>query len=208
MPATIISVAGTPKLKLYVMDCGRGKPIKLERISSGRSISIDAGKESDQDLEIGVSLTATEMQLFVSFLNKGHRTPTLRLFFFLYVLFHVQYFVLSNEKSLHYHCWYCVMCCSRIQISILLNVYSFIFLRIKKQSAGPVKDGPEKKTGKNRTDMCVVGPVFDLDHSVTPVPVYYRPIRSMNCAYRRRRWFSNNHSWRKYEHVWGRRPTY
>ncbi|KAJ0816459.1 putative anthocyanin 6''-O-malonyltransferase [Helianthus annuus] len=72
-PTTIISIAGTPKLKLYDIDFGWGKPKKLERISLdyGASISIDAGKESDQDLEIGVCLTATQMQDFVRAFNLG-----------------------------------------------------------------------------------------------------------------------------------------
>ncbi|KAJ0816257.1 putative anthocyanin 6''-O-malonyltransferase [Helianthus annuus] len=73
IPTAIISIAGTPKLKLYDIDFGWGKPKKLERISLdyGASISIDAGKESDQDLEIGVCLTATQMQDFVRVFNLG-----------------------------------------------------------------------------------------------------------------------------------------
>ncbi|MFS7989748.1 putative anthocyanin 6''-O-malonyltransferase [Helianthus anomalus] len=73
IPTAIISIAGTPKLKLYDTDFGWGKPEKLERISLdyGASISIDAGKESDQDLEIGVCLTATQMQDFVCVFNLG-----------------------------------------------------------------------------------------------------------------------------------------
>ncbi|KAM0065389.1 putative anthocyanin 6''-O-malonyltransferase [Helianthus debilis subsp. tardiflorus] len=73
VPTTIISIAGTPKLKLYDIDFGWGKPKKLERISLdyGASISIDAGKESDQDLDIGVCLTATQMQDFVRVFNLG-----------------------------------------------------------------------------------------------------------------------------------------
>ncbi|KAL9992078.1 putative anthocyanin 6''-O-malonyltransferase [Helianthus debilis subsp. tardiflorus] len=73
IPTAIISIAGTPKLKLYDIDFGWGKPKKLERISLdyGASISIDAGKESDQGLEIGVCLTATQMQDFVRVFNLG-----------------------------------------------------------------------------------------------------------------------------------------
>ncbi|KAI3743276.1 hypothetical protein L1987_60982 [Smallanthus sonchifolius] len=73
VPTSMISIAGTPKLKLYDLDFGWGKPKKLERISLdyGASISIDAGKESDQDLEIGVCLTATQMRAFVRIFNLG-----------------------------------------------------------------------------------------------------------------------------------------
>ncbi|KAI3677004.1 hypothetical protein L1987_86622 [Smallanthus sonchifolius] len=71
VPTTMISIAGTPKIKLYDLDFGWGKPKKPERISLdyGASISIDAGKESDQDLEIGVCLTSTQMHAFVRFLD-------------------------------------------------------------------------------------------------------------------------------------------
>ncbi|KAI3743277.1 hypothetical protein L1987_60983 [Smallanthus sonchifolius] len=70
---TLMSIGGTPKLKLYELDFGWGKPKKLDWISLdyGPSVSIDAGKESEQDFEIGVSLTATQMHAFVRILNLG-----------------------------------------------------------------------------------------------------------------------------------------
>lgn len=73
MPKTIISISGTPKFKFYDMDFGWGKPKKLEKISLdyGANISIDAGREDHQDLEIGVCLTATQMQVFVHVFNRG-----------------------------------------------------------------------------------------------------------------------------------------
>lgn len=72
-PMTMISIAGTPKLKLYEIDFGWGKPQKLERVSLdyGASISIDAGKECDKDIEIGVCLTNEQMEVFVRNFNLG-----------------------------------------------------------------------------------------------------------------------------------------
>ncbi|KAL9994647.1 putative anthocyanin 6''-O-malonyltransferase [Helianthus debilis subsp. tardiflorus] len=73
IPTTIISVSGTPKLKLHDIDFGWGKPKKFEKISLdySASISIDAGKESDQDFEIGICLTPPQMQEFVRIFNLG-----------------------------------------------------------------------------------------------------------------------------------------
>ncbi|KAL4572487.1 hypothetical protein LXL04_019266 [Taraxacum kok-saghyz] len=50
-----IGVAGTPKLKIYDVDFGWGKPRKYETVSIDRngSISVNACKESPEDLEIG-----------------------------------------------------------------------------------------------------------------------------------------------------------
>ncbi|PWA39876.1 transferase, Chloramphenicol acetyltransferase-like domain protein [Artemisia annua] len=72
-PLTMISIAGTPKLKLYDIDFGWGKPKKLERVSLdyGASISIDAGKECDKDIEIGVCLTNAQMEVFARNFNLG-----------------------------------------------------------------------------------------------------------------------------------------
>lgn len=73
MPTTIIGISGTPKIKLYELDFGWGKPKKIEKVSidySG-SISIDACKESYEDMEIGVCLTDDEMQAFVRVFNEG-----------------------------------------------------------------------------------------------------------------------------------------
>nr|GEV61680.1 malonyl-coenzyme A:anthocyanin 3-O-glucoside-6''-O-malonyltransferase-like [Tanacetum cinerariifolium] len=67
MPTTMIGVAGTPKLKSYDIDFGWGKPKKVETISIdfSKSISMNACKESSNDLEIGVVLPAKEMEIFV-----------------------------------------------------------------------------------------------------------------------------------------------
>nr|GFC85174.1 malonyl-coenzyme A:anthocyanin 3-O-glucoside-6''-O-malonyltransferase-like [Tanacetum cinerariifolium] len=73
MPSTMIGVAGTPKLKSYDIDFGWGKPKKVETISldfSG-SISMNACKESSDDLEIGVVLPANEMDICVRTFQDG-----------------------------------------------------------------------------------------------------------------------------------------
>ncbi|KAF5755932.1 putative anthocyanin 6''-O-malonyltransferase [Helianthus annuus] len=66
-PTTTIWVAGTPKLKFYDMDFGWGKPKKIEIVSTdyNGAISVNACKEKNEDLEIGVSLSRTEMVSFV-----------------------------------------------------------------------------------------------------------------------------------------------
>ncbi|KAI3736207.1 hypothetical protein L6452_15745 [Arctium lappa] len=72
-PTTGMGVAGTPKLKFYDMDFGWGKPKKHETISIdyNDSISLCACKESNEDLEIGVCLSATEMEAFVHIFDDG-----------------------------------------------------------------------------------------------------------------------------------------
>ncbi|GJU86743.1 malonyl-coenzyme A:anthocyanin 3-O-glucoside-6''-O-malonyltransferase-like protein [Tanacetum coccineum] len=73
MPTRMIGVAGTPKLKFYDMDFGWGKPKKLETISIDYSgaISMNSCKESNEDLEIGVCLSTTEMEVFVRNFEDG-----------------------------------------------------------------------------------------------------------------------------------------
>ncbi|KAI7742017.1 hypothetical protein M8C21_029277 [Ambrosia artemisiifolia] len=68
-----MGVAGTPKLKFYDLDFGFGKPIKHETISIdyNGSISMSACRESNEDLEIGVCLSATEMDVFAFNLDSG-----------------------------------------------------------------------------------------------------------------------------------------
>ncbi|KAI7739865.1 hypothetical protein M8C21_012173 [Ambrosia artemisiifolia] len=73
IPSTMIGVAGTPKLKFYDMDFGWGSPKKIETISIdySDSISMNACKEKSEDLEIGVSLSTTQMQDFVRIFEDG-----------------------------------------------------------------------------------------------------------------------------------------
>ncbi|KAI3818932.1 hypothetical protein L1987_12754 [Smallanthus sonchifolius] len=63
-----VGVAGTPKLNVYDVDFGWGKPEKYETISLdyNDSISVNASKESSEDLEIGLCLPAKQMDVFVS----------------------------------------------------------------------------------------------------------------------------------------------
>ncbi|CAI9299327.1 unnamed protein product [Lactuca saligna] len=72
-PTTVMGVAGTPKLKFYDLDFGWGKPKKQETISTdySGSISVNACKEINEDLEIGVCLSATEMEAFVRIFDHG-----------------------------------------------------------------------------------------------------------------------------------------
>ncbi|XP_071709777.1 malonyl-coenzyme A:anthocyanin 3-O-glucoside-6''-O-malonyltransferase-like [Rutidosis leptorrhynchoides] len=73
MLKTIIAISGTPKLVFYDMDFGWGKPKKFEVVSIdySLSVSIHACKECNQDLEIGVSLTAKEMEIFICVFKEG-----------------------------------------------------------------------------------------------------------------------------------------
>ncbi|KAI3818930.1 hypothetical protein L1987_12751 [Smallanthus sonchifolius] len=63
-----IGVAGTPKLNVYDVDFGWGKPQKYETISLDfdDSISVNASKESAEDVEIGLCLPAKQMDAFIS----------------------------------------------------------------------------------------------------------------------------------------------
>ncbi|KAL4573063.1 hypothetical protein LXL04_019856 [Taraxacum kok-saghyz] len=75
-PTSGIGVAGTPKLKFYDVDFGWGKPKKHETISIDYtgSISMSACKDQNEDLEIGVCLSVTEMDTFVRIFNDGVET--------------------------------------------------------------------------------------------------------------------------------------
>ncbi|KAJ0873831.1 putative anthocyanin 6''-O-malonyltransferase [Helianthus annuus] len=73
-PTRMMGVAGSPKHKLYDLDFGFGKPKKHEWVSidyNVGSISISTSRESNEDLEIGLCLSAAEMDLFVSNFNSG-----------------------------------------------------------------------------------------------------------------------------------------
>ncbi|PWA57258.1 Chloramphenicol acetyltransferase-like domain-containing protein [Artemisia annua] len=72
-PTSMITVSGTPKLNFYSTDFGWGKPKKHEAvgIDYGKGISMSTSKESNEDLEIGVCLSAAEMEAFVPIFNGG-----------------------------------------------------------------------------------------------------------------------------------------
>lgn len=67
-PVPTIGVAGTPKIKIYETDFGWGKPKKYETISIDHngSLSVNACKESPEDIEIGLSLPAKQMDAFLT----------------------------------------------------------------------------------------------------------------------------------------------
>ncbi|KAI7757338.1 hypothetical protein M8C21_017122, partial [Ambrosia artemisiifolia] len=73
IPTTTMGVSGAPTLKFYDMDFGWGKPKKVEVISIDYigSISMNACKETHEDLEIGISLLTTEMESFVRIFEHG-----------------------------------------------------------------------------------------------------------------------------------------
>ncbi|KAK1412386.1 hypothetical protein QVD17_33597 [Tagetes erecta] len=68
MQVPSVGVAGTPKLNVYDVDFGWGKPEKYETVSIdyNDSISVNASKESSEDLEIGLCLSAKQMGAFIS----------------------------------------------------------------------------------------------------------------------------------------------
>ncbi|KAK1439741.1 hypothetical protein QVD17_05561 [Tagetes erecta] len=72
-PEKIMGVSGTLKVRYYELDFGFGKPVKHETVSIdyNGSISISACRESNEDLEFGVCLSATEMDVFVNNFNSG-----------------------------------------------------------------------------------------------------------------------------------------
>ncbi|KAI7755049.1 hypothetical protein M8C21_032384 [Ambrosia artemisiifolia] len=72
-PRRRMAVVGASKLKFYDLDFGFGKPIKYEALSIDYygSISISASRECSEDLEIGVCLSATDMDVFVDNFNSG-----------------------------------------------------------------------------------------------------------------------------------------
>ncbi|KAJ0873833.1 putative anthocyanin 6''-O-malonyltransferase [Helianthus annuus] len=72
-PTRMTGIAGTPKLRFYDLDFGFGKPRKHEMFSIvyNGSISISSCREAIEDLEIGVCLSATEMDVFIGSFNSG-----------------------------------------------------------------------------------------------------------------------------------------
>ncbi|XP_071740306.1 malonyl-coenzyme A:anthocyanin 3-O-glucoside-6''-O-malonyltransferase-like [Rutidosis leptorrhynchoides] len=70
---TKTSVAGSPKMNFYNMNFGWGNPKKQELISIDYegSISMNACKESNENMEFGICLSTTEMQAFARIFNDG-----------------------------------------------------------------------------------------------------------------------------------------
>ncbi|XP_071740304.1 malonyl-coenzyme A:anthocyanin 3-O-glucoside-6''-O-malonyltransferase-like [Rutidosis leptorrhynchoides] len=70
---TMIGVAGSPKMNFYDVDFGWGNPKKQEIISIDYegAISMNASKESNENLEFGISLPGTQMENFAQIFNDG-----------------------------------------------------------------------------------------------------------------------------------------
>ncbi|XP_060202454.1 phenolic glucoside malonyltransferase 1-like [Lycium barbarum] len=70
-----LSIAGSPKFDLYAVDFGWGRPEKLEFISiddaTGLSMSLSKSKDSNGDLEVGLSLPETRMSAFAAIFTHG-----------------------------------------------------------------------------------------------------------------------------------------
>ncbi|KAI3818929.1 hypothetical protein L1987_12750 [Smallanthus sonchifolius] len=67
VPVSTTGVAGSPKIKVYDIDFGWGKPAKYEFVSTdyNGSISVNQCKDSPEDLEIGLCLPAKQMDAFI-----------------------------------------------------------------------------------------------------------------------------------------------
>lgn len=68
-----LAVAGSPKLDLYEADFGWGRPHKWEFVSldGGILMSLSKSKDSNGDLQIGLSLPKTRMNAFTSIFTQG-----------------------------------------------------------------------------------------------------------------------------------------
>ncbi|KAG6420441.1 hypothetical protein SASPL_116968 [Salvia splendens] len=67
-----ITVSGSPKLDLYDLDFGWGKPLKFEEVSidNHNAISLSQSREVIGGIEIGVALPPLQMDAFTTFFNK------------------------------------------------------------------------------------------------------------------------------------------
>ncbi|KAH0751658.1 hypothetical protein KY285_004806 [Solanum tuberosum] len=68
-----LSVAGSPKFDLYATDFGWGRPEKWEFVSlqTGILMTLGKSKDSNGDLEIGLSLPKTQMNAFATIFTHG-----------------------------------------------------------------------------------------------------------------------------------------
>ncbi|CAN7036502.1 unnamed protein product [Brassica rapa subsp. trilocularis] len=67
------SIAGAPKLGLYDMDFGLGKPCKMEmvHIETGGSIAFSESRDGSNGVDVGLALEKTKMDTFVSIWQQG-----------------------------------------------------------------------------------------------------------------------------------------
>ncbi|XP_073303713.1 coumaroyl-CoA:anthocyanidin 3-O-glucoside-6''-O-coumaroyltransferase 2-like [Primulina huaijiensis] len=68
-----VMVTGSPKMDLYGLDFGWGRPIKIEEVSidETRSISLCESREMSGGVEIGVCLPKPKLELFWTLFNQG-----------------------------------------------------------------------------------------------------------------------------------------
>ncbi|KAH0708788.1 hypothetical protein KY284_010215 [Solanum tuberosum] len=69
----LLSITGSPKFDLYSADFGWGKPEKIESVSTdnGGSMSLSKSKDSNGDLEVGLSLSKAQMNTFAAIFTHG-----------------------------------------------------------------------------------------------------------------------------------------
>ncbi|XP_006367188.1 anthocyanin 5-aromatic acyltransferase-like [Solanum tuberosum] len=69
----LLSVSGSPKFDLYSADFGWGKAEKIESVSidNGGSMSLTKSKDSNGDLEVGLSLSKAQMNAFAAIFTHG-----------------------------------------------------------------------------------------------------------------------------------------
>ncbi|KAH0705266.1 hypothetical protein KY289_010342 [Solanum tuberosum] len=69
----LFSVTGSPKFDLYSADFGWGKAEKIESvfIDNGGSMSLSKSKDSNGDLEVGLSLSKAQMNAFAAIFTHG-----------------------------------------------------------------------------------------------------------------------------------------
>ncbi|KAK4420501.1 Coumaroyl-CoA:anthocyanidin 3-O-glucoside-6''-O-coumaroyltransferase 2 [Sesamum alatum] len=68
-----VMVTGSPKLDVYGLDFGWGRPVKIEEVSidTTGAISLCEGRQVVGAIEIGLALPKSKMDLFSTFFNKG-----------------------------------------------------------------------------------------------------------------------------------------
>ncbi|KZV19739.1 hypothetical protein F511_41631 [Dorcoceras hygrometricum] len=68
-----VTVTGSPKMDLYGLDFGWGRPVKIEEVSidETRSISLCESREVNGGIEIGVCFPKPKLDLFSTLFNKG-----------------------------------------------------------------------------------------------------------------------------------------
>ncbi|KAJ3688602.1 hypothetical protein LUZ61_017766 [Rhynchospora tenuis] len=70
----VLSVAGSPKFKVYDVDFGLGRPRKVEIISATKTGAMSVAESRDQQgVEIGIAFPKDEMDYFQKYFFDGHK---------------------------------------------------------------------------------------------------------------------------------------